>query len=201
MVKRTIKSDVPRIEFRYSWQYDQENRLRFTDPLYPSGDEIREYMEGVRDAWKPRQRTLLSSISRISGLPWREDAILCYVIGRCVPVSDPLTLPVYKDQAELFIEKLTYELTERLLMHSRNLKARSGFWEGMFRSTSNDGVKVSYMVPVNAIYMDIKSRYLGSGDSEESLVSTNLDFRRAREIVSELGHKEIIERFRRGRWD
>lgn len=202
MVKRSpLKSGIPKMEFRYSWVYDQENRLRFTDPLYPSGDEIREYIEEVRDAWGPRQRTLLNSISRISGLPWREDVIVCYVVGRGVPMSDPLTLPVYKGRAGLFIEKLAYELTERLLMHSRNLEARNSFWEEMFRSMSNDGVKVSYMVPVNAIYRGIQSRYLGSGGSEESLATTNLDYRRAWEIVNNIGHREIIERFRRGRWD
>jgi hypothetical protein len=191
----------PGLEFRYSWQYDQENRLRFTDPLYPSGDEIREYIGRVRAAWRPRQRTLMGSISRTSGLPWRESLMVCYVVGRGVPMSDPLTLPVYKGQEGLFVDKLVYELIERLLMHPENLRARSGFWEGMFRSMSSDGVKVSYMVPVNAIYRDISTGKAGSGDSEESLVSTNLDFRRAWEIVSELGHKEIIERFREGRWD
>jgi hypothetical protein len=201
--KPARKVEVPRTEFRYSWQYDQENRLRFTDPLYPSGDVIRNYAGEAGKAWGPRRRTVLSSISRISGLPWREDVVVCYVVGRGVPMSDPLTLPVYEDNTGLFIDRLVYMLVERMLMHPENLRARGIFWEGMFRSMRDDGVKVSYMVPVNAIYSDIRGRYLGSGRGEPggSLATTNLDYRRAWEIVNEIGHGEIIRRFREGRWD
>ncbi len=199
--RKTKPARVPRLEFRHSWTYDQENRLRFTDPLYPSGDEIREYITEVRDAWKPKQRALLNSMSRISGLPWREDAMVCYVVGRGVPMSDPLTLPVYKGQAGLFVEKLAYMLVERLLMHDMNLRARGAFWESMFSSLREDGVKVSYMVPVNAIYREVCSKHLGSPDDSGSLATTNLDYMRAWEIVNKLGHSDVIGRFRRGEWD
>jgi hypothetical protein len=193
---------IPRIEFRYSWVYDQENRLRYTDPLYPSGDRIREYREKVSDDWKPMQRKILGAVSRISSLPWREDVIVCYLVGRGIPMSDPLTMPLYEDQTDIFIEKMVYQLVERVVLHPMNLKTRSEFWESMFRSLSEDGVKVSYMVPVNAVFQEIISRYLRPGDSgQESLVTRNLDYRRAWEIVNNIGHSDIIERFRRGQWD
>jgi hypothetical protein len=205
MVKKTrpkAAARIPRLEFRFSWVYDHENKMRFTDPMYPSGDDIRKYLEVASDAWKPRGRALLGSIARISGLPWQEESIVCYLVGRAVPMSDPLTMPVYDKQPDIFLEKLCYQLIERHIMHPRNLVKKSGFWESMFRSLTGDGVKVSYMVPVNAMFREIISkRFPVSGASERSLVSTNLDYKRAWEIVDDLGHSNIIERFRRGEWD
>lgn len=194
---------IPAIEFRYSWPYDQENRLRFTDPLYPSREKITDYIQEASAAWRPRRRTLLNSIARVSGLPWREEMITCYVVGRGLPMSDPLTLPVYEGHVGLFQQRLVHELIQRTLMHEKNLKARSMFWEGMMRELSEDGVKVSYMVPANAIFSELHSRYFEPDDfvSRESLMSRNLDYRRAWEIVKELGPPIIIERFRRGKWD
>lgn len=191
----------PKIEFRYSWVYDQEHKLRFTDPLYPSGDNIRKYVEEVSDAWRPRQRSLLNKISKLSGLAWKEETIVCYVVGRGVPMSDPLTMPLYEDNTELFIEKLIHELIERLIMHPKNLKLRGDFWEEMFRAMAEDGVKVSYMVPVNAIYQKILASHFPSAGPEESLISRNLDYRRAWEIVNNIGSSSVVERFRSGKWD
>jgi hypothetical protein len=201
--KRSLaKVKIPGIEFRYSWVYNQENRARFTDPLYPSADSIREYIGEVREAWKPKQRSLLSAIARSSGLPWREESIVCYVVGRGVPMSDPLTMPLYENDMELFIEKLVHELIERILMHPRSLEVKRDFWEAMFRAFGSDGVKVSYRVPVNAIYSEIHEKHFKLSQAySESLVTRNLDYRRAWEIVNELGHKNIIERFREGTWD
>ena len=197
------KVKIPKIEFRYSWIYNQENKARFTDPLYPPADKIREYIEEVKEAWKPKQKTLLNAIAKNSGLPWREDAIVCYVVGRGVPMSDPLTMPLYENNRDLFIEKFVHELIERILMHPRNLEVKQDFWEAMFRAFSADGVKVSYRVPVDAIYSEIHAKYfkLSKAYTDESLMTRNLDYRRAWELVNELGHKKIIEQFRRGRWD
>lgn len=200
--RKTRPVKIPRLEFRHSWIYDQENRLRFTDPLYPSGDRIREYITGISQLWRTRSRTLLNSITRLSGLSWREDSMVCYVVGRGVPMSDPLTIPLYENQPDVFIEKLAYQLVERNILHPGNLKLKSGFWEEMFRSLAEDGIKVSYMVPVNAIYRELQNRYFTPAQTTEaSLLTTNLDYKRAWEIVDSLGHTGIIERFRRGEWD
>ena len=124
--------------------------------------------------------------SRSSGVSW-----LCRVVF------------LYEGRPETFLEKMSYQLVERMVMHPRNLLSQGAFWEAMFRSMSADGVKVSYMVPVNAIFRELRSRYFpGSGpESNKSLISQNLDYRRAWEIVDSLGHSEIIERFRRGTWE
>ena len=100
------------------------------------------------------------------------------------------------------MERLVYGLVQRIVMHPGNLKTRGDFWESMFRSLADDGVKVSYMVPVNAIFSEIRSRYLNSPETaKESLMTSNLDFRRAWEIVDNIGYSSIIEKFRRGVWE
>ncbi len=192
---------TPSMEFRYSWVYDHENRLRYTDPLYPSGDTIRGYADEVSAQWKPMQRRVLGRIARLSGLPWREGSIVCYLVGRGVPLSDPLTMPVYEGQPQTFLEKMSYQLVERMVMHPGNLKAQAPFWEAMFRSMAEDGVKVSYMVPVNAIFRELQGKLFQGGTVGKSLLSTNLDYRRAWEIVDNMGHSSIIERFRERTWE
>jgi hypothetical protein len=72
----------------------------------------------------------------------------------------------------------------------------------MFRDLAEDGVKVSYMVPVNAVYREIQNRHFpGSDARESSLITTSLDYQRAWQIVDSLGHSVIMERLRRGAWD
>ncbi len=192
----------PRIEFRYSWPYDQENRLRFTDPLYPHGDTIREFIPQAAAVWKGSERRLISAISKVSGLPWLEQEIVCYLVGRGIPISDPLIMPVYENQPGIFIERMLYCLVERLIMHPANLRSKHAFWEHMFRSLSSEGIKVARMVPVNSVYREIREKYYGQDKpAEESLISTNPDYRRAWEIVSSMGHAEVIGRLRRGAWE
>jgi hypothetical protein len=197
-----VKTNLPRVEFRYSWQFDQDHKLRYTDPLYPNGDEIRSYLDHVRESWKPLKRKILKTIHKMSGLPWKEEQVVCYVVGRGVPMSDPLTLPCYKDKPDLFVEKLIYMLCERHLLHNKSLEARSVFWEAMFRNLREDGVKVSYMIPVNALFKEIMSTKLNSMiDRDESLLTTNLDYRRAWELLDKIGHRKVLEAFRRGIWE
>jgi hypothetical protein len=201
-VSRKPSPKLPKVEFRHSWVYDQQNRLRFTDPLYPSGDAIRDYIDSVSSEWKSRARSVTGAITRLSGLPWREESIVCYVVGRGLPISDPLTMPVYEGRIDTFIEKLSYQLIERNILHPRNLLSRSAFWESMFRDMSSDGIKVSYLVPVNAVFREVQSRFFpGTNERESSLVTTNLDYQRAWEIVDSLGHRLIMERLRSGTWD
>jgi hypothetical protein len=201
-MKKSISVKIPKVEFRYSWAYDQEHKLRFTDPLYPSGEKIREYIEKVKVAWKGESGKIMRNLPKLSGLKWRDDSILCYVIGRGVPLSDPLTIPMYDKKTDVFVEKLAHCLTERIIMHPDNLQTRGKFWESMFRSLSDDGVKVSYMIPVNALFKEIMTRFLKRPmDSSPSLLSTNMDILRSWEIVEAMGHSDVIERFKAGKWD
>ena len=122
--------------------------------------------------------------------------------GMSIPLEDRVYDLVEKLVWRMTVGDLRYELIERMLMHPKNLSLRSGFWESMFRSMADDGVKVSYMVPVNAIFSEMRSRYLGpNNEGSRSLMSTNLDYKRAWEIVNDMGHSWIIDRFRRGEWD
>jgi hypothetical protein len=72
----------------------------------------------------------------------------------------------------------------------------------MFRNLREDGVKVSYMIPVNALFKEIMSTKLNSMiDRDESLLTTNLDYRRAWELLDKIGHRKVLEAFRRGIWE
>jgi hypothetical protein len=199
--KKPVK--IPRLEFRYSWVYDQLNRQRFTDPLYPSSEKIREYVERISPLWKRRERTLLKAISRISGLPWREDKIIIYVLGRAIPFSDPLTMPIYEDHEDYFIDVLVHELIHQNLSQPGNEKRKKAYWDGLFEKYREEGHDVSVHIPVYAIHKEIYIKYFGGKNlvRDLTLVSKLPDQRRAWEIVNELGHRKIIEQFRRGRWD
>jgi hypothetical protein len=63
------------------------------------------YIKKVEKIWSKIDKEILRELSRVSRLKWKSKFIYCYVVGKCVPFSDPLTLPVYKN-LDCFIDTL-----------------------------------------------------------------------------------------------
>jgi len=63
----------------------------------------------------------MKELSKITNLNWSEKQIICYVVGKAIPFSDPLTLPVYK-KIDYAVDMLTHELIHRLFTQKSNQK-------------------------------------------------------------------------------
>jgi hypothetical protein len=71
-------------------------------------------MEKVEKLWRRYEKKILKELPTITRLKWKSRFICCYVVGRCIPFSDPLTLPVYEKSQDYFIDTLVHELIHRL---------------------------------------------------------------------------------------
>jgi hypothetical protein len=58
----------------------------------PSMKQIQNYIKKVEKLWRKHEKKILEELSKISGLKWKSKIIYCYVVGRCIAFSDPLTL-------------------------------------------------------------------------------------------------------------
>src|SRR3989344_8371125 len=115
---------IPKIEFKYSWIYDQNWKewikvYKRKKRKYPEMKEILSYKKRLEDLWKKHEKVILNEMSKTIHLPWSDKKITCYIVGRCIPFSDPLTLPVYR-KIDNGLDVLTHELIHQLFTQPAN---------------------------------------------------------------------------------
>jgi hypothetical protein len=83
-------------------------------------------MKEVEKLWRRYEKKILKELSTITRLKWKSRFICCYVVSRCIPFSDPLTLPVYEKSQDYFIDTLVHELIHQLFTQN-NEKLRKAW--------------------------------------------------------------------------
>jgi len=119
--------NIPKIIFKYSWIYDQNWRewikiYRKKIKRYHSIKQVQNYIKKAEKMWRKNEKKILTELSNITKLKWKSKFIYCYVVGRCIPFSDPLTLPVCKKHPDYFVDILVHELIHRLFAEEGNLE-------------------------------------------------------------------------------
>lgn len=194
---------IPKIIFKYSSIYDEMHGRREGIKNYPSEVEILNYIKKVEKLWKKGEKKVLKELSKITGLQWQEKQIYCYVIGRCVPFSDPLTLPVYRRDREQFIDTLVHELIHCLLGQEGNYERAKKAWQYIHRQYSNEGERTRIHIPLYAIHAHVLLKFYGEKRLEQEIARTkhftwdSKSYQRAWEIIQKEGYKKIIEKFRK----
>jgi len=192
----------PKITFKYSRIYDEHWKelgkfYGVKDVKYPSESEIRSYIKKAEKEWRKSEGKILTELSRITGLKWKEKTISCYVVGRCIPISDPLTLKVY-DKRERFIDVLTHELIHQLMASQEgNLKKAKKAWDHLYKEYKNESFTTVVHVPVHALHKHVLLKFFGEKrlkDEVESLIMFP-DYKRAWDIVEKEGYLNIIKKF------
>src|SRR3989344_1287100 len=194
---------IPKIEFRYSWIYDEgyRNSSRIRDMLkeknrvYPSKRKIENYIAAITPLWGGIEKRTLGELSKISGLKWKENRIRCYVIGFCRPFSDPLTMKLYPNKKD-FVDTLTHEMIHQIQIQN---KEKIGKW--FDNITSNYGKETR--VTRNHIFVHAVHSKLYLALFDEKRLNRNIrrdkenpDYYRAWEIVRKEGYQKIIDEFR-----
>ena len=159
---------IPKIIFRYSWIYDQ--RWKDLDLLnkdsYPAADAIKAYIKVVEPLWQKDHHEILEELSNISTLSWQEETITCYVVGRTIPFSDPLTIPIFKEVFDNFIDVLTHELIHQLFIQNSQRLEKS--WNYVYKQYKEYAFNTRIHIPLHALHEHIsysiypkavKSRY------------------------------------------
>jgi len=203
--------NYPKIIFKYSRIYDQLWGERMKDKkknkVYPSSRKILNYIKNIEKLWKNDEKKVLVELSRIIGLKWKEDKIICYVVGKSIPFSDPLTTPIYKRHSigyiskDRFIDILIHEMIHRLFTQEKdfkNYKSRKAF--AYFRKKyKKENWKTILHIIVHAIHSHIFLKFYSKRRLKREIritgSSPDSSYKRSWEIVEKEGYENIIREF------
>jgi hypothetical protein len=149
---------IPKIQFVYSPIYDKRCKFAFEkrspNEKYPDRTEIIAYIKKVERVWSKIDSLVLSVISKISGLKWREN-IKCYVVGRIRPFSDPMSIRIY-DDTNLFIDTLIHELIHQILTQNGDILEK--YWVNIKKKYSLESEVTQNHIIVHAIHKEVYTR-------------------------------------------
>lgn len=192
---------IPKVVFKYSWIYDQNwkkwIKLYRKIDKYPSTRKILNYIKKVEKLWRKDEKKIFAELSKISGLKWKSKIFYCYVVGRCIPFSDPLTLPVYEKHPDYFVDVLTHELIHQLFVEGGNLEKSKTAWSYIDRKYREESHTTKIHIPLYALHSHIYQKFY-----DERRLNRNIDFikhlpdyKRSWDIVKKEGYQNIIQEF------
>jgi len=188
--------NYPKIIFKYSWIYDQtwkEGLIGKKSKKYPSSKRILNYIKKVQKLWRKDEKKVLLELSKISHLDWKSKFIYCYVVGRCRPFSDPLTMPVYEKHPDYFIDILTHELIHNLFI--QNFKRMKRSWQYFYRKYKKETERTKHHILLHAIHSHIYLKFYGEKRLKRNVSFPIRDFKKSWQIVQNEGYKNIIREF------
>lgn len=191
---------VPRIYFKYSWIYDEHWREVYTDDKnYPSYKKTKENLLKVEKEWRKSENDILKELSKISGLKWKKKGITCYVVGRCVSFSDPLTIMCHKKYPVNYaVDVLTHELVHQLFIQEGNEESATKAWAYFHKKYKTEDFNTIIHIPLHAMHHHIFMKFFGEKRLQREIDFMNdlPDYKKSWDIVLEEGAENIIERFR-----
>lgn len=196
---------IPKIEFRYSGIYDKRYReslsinenLKKMNLVYPSVNKIKNYIVKVEKIWKKEGKRILSEISKIVGLAWKEQKIIVYVLGVGRAFSDPVTVSILRyGNKNDFIDSVTHELIHQI--ESQNAE-KFRKWEKKFllKKYRNESITTKNHILLHAVHKEIFLKVYGRKRLNRQIKSHSKypGYKRAWEIVEEEGEDNIIKDF------
>ncbi len=193
---------VPNIQLKYSWVYDMNCKQWAKNAgdsidTYPSYKKIESYISIVEPLWKKIETDICKTLSDITGLIWHDAVIPCYVVGSIVPFSDPLTLPVYLDDPQYFVDTLVHELIHQLFTQGDNLERSATAWEYIDTIYAEESEITRIHIPLHAIHAHIYHTYFSVDrmQNDKNWVSSLPDYTRSWEIVGQDGYANICTEF------
>ncbi len=159
---------------------------------------LEKYKNGFEKLWKNYDKKVFGEVSKLTGLKWQEDCIICYIVKNCITLSDPLTMHAYKNYLD-FMDTLIHELIHKIFYEHVNYKKTRGAWNYINRRYRNENQKVISHIPVFAIMQHIYLRFFDMKRLERhiNMMKSSPDYARAWQIVQEEGYQNIIREFRK----
>lgn len=194
--------NYPKIIFKYSWIYDQiwkEGQILRTKKSknYPLSRKILNYIKKIEKLWKKEEKRIIRELSRVAHLKWKSKLIDCYVVGRCRPFSQPLTMPIYEKYPDYFIDVLTHELIHNLFVQEGNLKKSKKAWQYFYRKYKKDTITTKIHIPLYATQSHIYYKFFNKKRLERDIKLVNFfpDYKKSWQIVRKEGYKNIVNEF------
>jgi len=195
---------IPKVEFRYSYIYDEVYKnsseikkfLKKTNKKYPSREETIGFRNRFEVFWRGEERKILRKILEVTGLNWKEKRIICYVVGVCRPMSDPMTIRVFHDM-EYAVDMITHELIHNLQINIEDNKWKK--WQRYIDSKYSDVSDTTKAhIFLNAVHKKIYLELFDKERLRRDLYESNkaLDYKNSWKIVEKEGYESIIRKFR-----
>jgi len=191
---------IPKIIFKYSWIYDQiwkEMPSGKKIKKYPSQRKILNYIKKIEKLWRKVEKKILQELSTVTHLKWGVKSINCYVVGRCKPFSDPLTIPIYEKLPDYFIDVLTHELIHNLFIQPENCKKSKKAWRYFHQKYKKFSRNTRIHIPLHAIHSHIYYKFFNEKRLKRDIkfISFLPDYKKSWQIVQKEGYKNIINEF------
>lgn len=200
---------VPKIEFRYSFIYQEEIHLpkikNYNREIWEK--EVNALILKIKKEWAKLSKHVLKYMEKITKLKWKEDKIICYVIklSEFGPISDPLTIPInlkYKKNiftlnVDRFIDVFVHELIHNLFIQNEN-KIDRYFEELINKKYKSLPWNTKIHIPVHAIHKKIFDKFFGEQRLKKEIKACSYypEYRKAWEIVLEEGENKIIKKLK-----
>jgi hypothetical protein len=201
----TVK--LPEIRIKNAWLL-YENASQHLHELWGKDEHLSTYEEvdaivhAYQKAWAPFEAQILTAMTELLDLDFRQNVIDVYIAPWFNAFSDPLVIGVTK-QSDEFIDVLTHELIHRLLIDNKMSPHDSLFadeWYTLFGK--NHSFNTLIHIPVHAvheaIYLDVlKMPERLERDKQNVTNSDNTDYIQAWEYVDTHGHDIIIDQLKK----
>jgi len=195
---------IPKIEFRYSRIYDNlfrmnKETIKYFEKKkmrYPSKEDISKFIKTIEKEFNKNKTKILNEISKISELKWKEQKIIIYVVGSCMPFSDPLTISYGYDN-EKTIKLIIHELIHQIQMQGADNWDK--WWNYLEKKYIEESVKTKSHIFLNAVDFIVLNNVFGEREAnlEIKYYDKLPDYKRAWEIVIEKTPKKIISEFKK----
>ncbi|MEK9182300.1 MAG: hypothetical protein AAB781_01775 [Patescibacteria group bacterium] len=196
--------NLPKIRIKYNRFLDPifkayiKSNPKWKDWVEPTETEVKERVKKYKEEWTKYEKKILEGICEVLNLNFSQNIIDVHIVsGNDRQFSNPI---VIKSGFELdeFIESITHELIHRLFSDNiQNVVAGKIFLE-MFPN-ENELIRnhiITHSV-LKFIYLDLlKDKEKLEINIEKSSKSSFPEYKRAWEIVEEMGYKELIAEFK-----
>lgn len=190
----------PRVSIVYSPIYDKElhrilnlgKKLKSEFNWNEREKYGKDYAKKLQEKWDSGPYKSLSVMSKVSGLPWRESVVTCYLISNeeyFRSFSDPLTVRIRENMEEC-IDVLIHEMTHRLLLQNMD-KVKNNSVLVKYR---NENETTRHHIPVFAILKALYQELYGLDKFQKikSRYKNKPHYLRAIEIVEKEGIENLL---------
>lgn len=179
----------------YEWNYFFAAKKRWSTKLLSQGYK---YQTRLRKRWTRDEKKVLRTISKVTGLKWKERTIRCYIVAHSLPISEPLTVPMLKN-LDASVEAMIHELVHQIFIQNNTFGVGPEYAKKYRRENWNTIIHLPVQAVVKIVlektYGDDAGRYIKYEQWWRDYPKSPLapEYRRAWEIMNKEGAQRIID--------
>ena len=165
---------------------------KYPDYEFPTEEDVLNKVNLFKEAWKEKGGLFMNDVCNVTELEFQKNIIDCFIVSATPKdMSAPLIIRSRYTEEE-FLDTIYHELLHILLTGNKIKKA-----EGYDEETKTTVNHINIFAILKYYYLDI----LNDASGLERVVAKsedpkNIDYKKAWDIVDEVGYKKLIEKIR-----